>query len=434
METLVRRVEERTSTTPYVRDLLRKVFPGHWSFLLGEIALYSFVFLVASGLFLVVFYAAGADTATYDGSHVPMRGTEVSRSFESVMRLSFDVRGGLLVRQAHHWAALVFTAAITIHAARIFFTGAFRRPRRLNYTVGVTMLLLALTNGFLGLSLTDDLLSGTGLRIAYSFAQSFPAVGPELASLVFAGTFPSAGLLVRLYWLHVLVVPLAIGGLLSLHLLLVFRHTHTQHGGPGRREDNVVGDAMWPGYAFRTVGLMLFTFAVLIVLGGLLQINPVWIYGPYDPAAVTVPAQPDWYLWWVEGALRVFPQVSLTAFGYEVPTPFVSGVTMPLTAIAVVYAWPFLEERVTGDREVHHLLDRPRDRPVRTTIGVMAVSHLVVLSGAGSHDLQGFALDIGVDTMTNVYRVLLVAVPVVAGVLTWWICASLRADDAGRRP
>jgi ubiquinol-cytochrome c reductase cytochrome b subunit len=430
IEALVRKVEEKGSTTPYVKNLIHKVFPGHWSFLLGEIALYSFLFLVASGLFLVLFYAAGSDTVTYEGSHVPLQGAEVSVSYDSVLRLSFDVQGGLLVRQAHHWAALIFIAAITLHLGRIFFTGAFRRPRRLNYTTGLTMLLLAMANGFFGLSLTDDLLSGTGLRIAYTFAQTVPAIGPELAALLFAGEFPAPGMLVRMYWLHILVVPLAIGGLLSLHMFLVFRQTHTQHPGRGRHEDNVVGDAMWPGYAFKTVGLLLFVFAVMLLLGGLVQINPVWAYGQYDPAAVTVPAQPDWYLWWVEGALRVFPQVSMTAFGYEIPTPFVSGVTGPIIAIVVAYAWPMIEERVTGDGGIHHLVDRPRDRRVRTTIGVMAFSHLAVLTSAGSHDIQGFVLDVGVDTMTNVYRVLLVAVPVAAGALTWWVCGSLAAADA----
>lgn len=429
MERIVRGIEERASTTPYVRSLVKKVFPRHWSFLLGEIALYSFLFLVATGIVLVLFYDASSEPVIYDGSHVATRGLEVSRAYHSVLDLSFDVRGGLLVRQAHHWAALIFTAAITVHAARIFFTGAFRRPRRLTWLTGVAMLMLALANGFFGLSLTDDLLSGTGLRIAYTFAQSVPAVGPELASLVFAGEFPSPDMINRIYWLHVLAVPVALGGLLGGHMLLVFRRTHTQFAGKRRREDNVVGDAMFPGYLFKTTALLLFVAATCLLMGGLIQINPVWVYGPYDPAAVTVPAQPDWYLWWVEGALRMFPQVSMQAFGYEIPTPFVSGLTLPLVFFAVLLAWPFLEERVTGDRRIHHLADRPRDKPVRTTLGVIVISHLVVLTFAGSHDVQGYVLDIGVASMTNIYRVLLVAVPAVAGALTWWVCASLRRAD-----
>jgi ubiquinol-cytochrome c reductase cytochrome b subunit len=429
MEKLVRWIEERGRTAPYVKNLIGKIFPRHWSFLLGEIALYSFLFLVASGIFLLFHYTPESARSAYEGSFEPMQGTQVSGSFHSVMDLSFDVRGGLLVRQAHHWAALIFTAAITLHAARVFFTGSFRRPRHLNWVTGVALLMLALANGFFGLSLTDDLLSGTGLRIAYTFAQSVPMIGPDLASLVFAGEFPSAGLLERMYWLHILFVPVAIAGLVGGHLFLVFRRTHTQFGGKNQHEGNVVGDTMWPGYVFKTTGLLLFVAATALFMGGLVQINPVWIYGPYDPAAVTVPAQPDWYLWFVEGALRVFPQVSMTAFDYEIPTPFVSGLTLPLLFFAALLAWPWIEQRITGDRRHHHLAQRPRDVPVRTTFGVVVIAHLTVLTLAGSHDVQGYVLDVGVDTMTNVYRVLLVAVPVLAGAITWWSCQALREDD-----
>ncbi|MCO8125785.1 ubiquinol-cytochrome c reductase cytochrome b subunit [Acidimicrobiia bacterium EGI L10123] len=420
----------RTRAERKVAGVLRKVFPDHWSFLLGEIALYSFLVLVGTGLFLTLHFDRGPGEVVYDGAYEQLRGIEMSPAYASTLELSFEVRGGLLARQVHHWAALVFTAAIAVHAARIFFTGAFRRPRRLNWCVGVSLLMLALANGFMGLSLPDDLLSGTGVRIAYTFAQSVPVIGPDLAYLVFAGEFPAEEMISQLYWAHVLVIPVAIAGLLGFHLFQVFSRTHTQFPGGERREGNVVGDRMWPAYLVKTTALLLVVAGVLTLLGALVQVNPVWLYGPFDPAAATVPAQPDWYLQWVEGALRIFPPVGFEVFGREVPSPFVAGVAFPLAWFALLLAWPFLEERVTGDRDHHHLLDRPRDRPVRTAIGAAGISLLGLLVAAASHDTQAMLLDTGVGSVTWGYRVALLTLPAVVAAVTWQVCHALQRRSA----
>lgn len=415
--------------SPRVRKVLDKVFPDHWSFLLGEIAMYSFFVLVGTGVFLLFHFDRGPGDVVYDGSYEPMRGLEVSRPYASTLDLSFDVRGGLLARQVHHWSALVFTAAIALHAMRNFFTGAFRRPRRLNWCIGVTLLALALANGFMGLSLPDDLLSGTGVRIAYTFAQSVPVVGPELAFLVFDGEFPAEGMISNLYWLHVLVLPLAIGGLFALHMFLVIRQTHTQFPGGRRREENVVGDRAWPSYLAKTIALFLVVAGVLTVLGSQIQINPMWLYGQFDAAAATVPAQPDWYLQWVEGALRIYPPLGFEILGQEITSPLVVGVVFPLTVFALLYAWPFLEERISGDRGYHHLLDRPRDRPLRTAFGAGAVSFLGLLVSAASHDAQGLILEVGVDAMTWAYRMAVLVVPPLVSLLTWHLCHALQERE-----
>jgi ubiquinol-cytochrome c reductase cytochrome b subunit len=419
----------------FVEKAKEKVFPDHWSFLLGEVAMYSLAVLVVTGLFLTLFFDASGERVTYEGSYAPLQGVEVSRAYHSVLDITFEHRAGLLMRQTHHWAALVFAGAIVVHAARVFFTGGFRRPRRLNWTIGVTLAALAVANGFFGLSLTDDLLSGTGLRIGYSFALSVPVIGPGLVSMLFGGELPSPGLISRLWWLHVVILPLAIVGLFAAHMVLVWRQTHTQFRGHGASEGNVVGEKLWPSYAARSAALFCVVGAVLVGLGGLVQIGPVWLYGPFDAASATVPAQPDWYLGWVEGALRVLPALDLVLWGREVPSPFFAGVLLPLVVFAVLYAWPYLEARVTGDHNPHHLLDRPRDRPVRTALGVAALAFLGTLVFAGSHDLQGLALGVGVDTMTTAYRVALVVVPVGAGLLAWRFCRDLAArDDEGGAP
>src|SRR5438309_2344653 len=304
---LFRWFDDRLGAASFARRTLNKVFPDDWSFMLGEIALYCFVILVLTGTFLTFFFTPSAKEVIYEGGYRPLRGTPMSEAYASVLKISFDVRGGMVFRQMHHWAANLFVAAIVLHVARIFFTGAFRRPRELNWMIGVTLLILAIFNGFTGYSLPDDLLSGTGLRIAYSIALSVPLAGTWIAFLIFGGEFPSQDILRRLLVVHIMIVPALLAGLIAAHLAVLWRQKHTQFPGPGRTETNVVGSKLWPTYTAKTVGLFFAIAAVIGAMGGLLQINPVWLYGPFNASTVTSPAQPDWYLGWIEGALRIFP-------------------------------------------------------------------------------------------------------------------------------
>jgi ubiquinol-cytochrome c reductase cytochrome b subunit len=422
--------DDRLGLGRFTRGAVDKVFPDHWSFLLGEIAFYCFMVLLASGVYLTFFYEASPRDVVYAGSYPPLRGVHMSAAYQSTVRLSFDVRFGLFVRQLHHWAALVFLAAIVVHLCRIFFTGAFRRPRELNWTIGVTLFVLALFNGFSGYSLPDDLLSGTGLRIAYSVLLSIPVVGSRLAFLVFAGEFPGSEIISRLFILHVLVVPALIVVLLTIHLAVIWRQKHTQFPGPGRTEDNVVGSRLWPAYAARSIGLLVAVAAVLAALAGLVQINPVWLYGPFQPAAVTTAAQPDWYVGWLEGALRLAPPWRFTVFGWEVSEVFLPGIVLPGVLFAVLYLWPFLERRVTGDRREHHLLDRPRDRPVRTALGITALAFMGVLLAAGGQDIVARSTGWALVDVRTAFRIALFVVPIACGLVTWKLCHDLQ----GARP
>jgi ubiquinol-cytochrome c reductase cytochrome b subunit len=401
-----------------VRHAPQKIFPRHASFLLGEIALLSFVVLVVTGIYLTWFYDASGQQVVYDGSYEPLQGVEVSRAYASVLDITFDRPFGSVIRQTHHWAALVFVAALVLHAMRVFFTGAFRRPRRANWLIGLVLMGLAMANGFFGLALPNDLLGGTGSRIGHAFAVSIPVVGPGVADLLFAGEFGNPASMHRFWQLHVLVIPLLIVVTLSAHLGLVWLRTHTQFTDERTARHKVVGSRGWPDYASKTVGT-------------------IWIYGPFDPGAATVPAQPDWYLGWVEGALRIIPNVDVVVAGYEIPSPFFTGVLLPLIVFGVLAAWPFAEERFTGDRAEHHVAERPRDRPVRTSLGVAGLAGLTVLLAGGSHDLQAFMLRVPIDDVTTVYRILLVVVPVVAGFVAWSTCRALvrgEADDHVEAP
>jgi ubiquinol-cytochrome c reductase cytochrome b subunit len=425
---LIRWFDDRLGGTRFTRKALDKVFPDHWSFMLGEIALYCFVVLVLTGIFLAFFFHASAQDVVYRGSYAPLAGVHMSEAYRSTVDLSFDVRAGLVIRQIHHWAALVFVGAIVLHLCRIFFTGAYRRPREINWIVGVTLLILAIANGFAGYSLPDDLLSGTGLRIAYSVVMSVPVIGSYLAFFVFGGEFPASDITSRLYIIHVLIVPALIAVLLSVHLAVLWRQKHTQFPGKGRTERNVVGSRLWPVYTLRSIGLFCAIVAVLGALGGLVQINPIWLYGPFEPYAVTTAAQPDWYMGWLEGAMRVMPSFQLHLFGYRVPEIVVPTLILPMATFAVLYLWPAVDKRLTSDRMEHHLLGRPRDHPIRSAFGAAVLTFYVVLFVAGSQDVIAQKLGVSIEPVTVALRVLLLVLPVVVAVVSYAVCHDLAQD------
>jgi ubiquinol-cytochrome c reductase cytochrome b subunit len=426
---LARWLDDRLGAATFARTTLHKVFPTHWSFMIGELALYCFVLLVLTGTYLTFFFDPSQSEVVYQGSYAPLRGVEMTEAYRSALDLSFDVRAGLVMRQIHHWSALLFLASVVVHLARVFFTGAFRRPRELNWIVGVTLLVLAIFNGFAGYSLLDDQLSGTGLRIAYSITLSIPVVGTWLASLLFGGEFPGPDIISRLYVIHILLIPAAIAGLLGIHLFLVVRAKHTQFEGPGREEGNVVGERLWPTYAAKALGLFFLTAAVVSFLGGVFQINPIWIYGPFDPAEVSAASQPDWYMGWLDGALRIMPGWEIRAFGFEIPNPFFPAVLLAGVTFGLLYAWPFLEARVTGDRGEHHLLDRPRQRPVRTAFGAATFAFYGVCFLGGASDVLSVTFGLSVNAVLWSFRIALFVLPPLVAWGTWALCRELSARD-----
>ncbi|MFM9674985.1 cytochrome bc1 complex cytochrome b subunit [Streptomyces brasiliscabiei] len=411
------------------RANLRKVFPDHWSFMLGEICLYSFLVLILTGVWLTLFFEPSGVQVEYHGTYEQLNGVLMTRAYESTLEISFDVRGGLLIRQIHHWAALVFVAGMLIHMMRVFFTGAFRKPREVNWAFGWTLLFLGIITGLTGYSLPDDLLSGTGLRFAQGAILSVPIVGTYLSFFLFGGEFPGHEIISRLFPIHVLLLPGIMLALIVAHLILVFHHKHTQYPGPGRDQKSVVGMPFMPVYMAKAGGFFFLVFGVLTFMGAIATINPVWAFGPYRPDLVTTGAQPDWYLGFSEGLIRVMPGWEINAFGHTLAL----GVLIPFSLFPLIMlaigVYPFVEAWITGDRREHHLLDRPRNAPVRTGLGVAWLSLYGVLLIGGGNDIVATHLHLSINAITWFVRIGFFVVPVLAFVVTKRICLGLQRRD-----
>jgi ubiquinol-cytochrome c reductase cytochrome b subunit len=422
-------LDQRYRPAAGLRKQFNKVFPTHWSFMLGEVALYSFVVLLLSGTYLALFFDPSMVEVTYDGPFENLRGVHMSRAFESTLEISFEVRGGLFVRQVHHWAALLFMAAMVVHMFRTFFTGAFRKPREANWVIGVLLLFVGIFAGFTGYSLPDDLLSGTGLRIASGITLSVPVIGTWTHWALFGGEFPGTEIIPRFYIVHVLLLPAIILALVALHVGLVWYQKHTQFPGPGRTERNVVGVRILPTFAAKGGAFFAVTVGVLGIMGGLFQINPIWNFGAYNPAHVSAGTQPDWYMGWSDGMARLFPPWDIHVGDYNIPPVFwATAVFLPvLFVVAGIYPW--VERRFTGDRAAHNLLQRPRDAPVRTSLGVMGITFYVVLLVSSANDLFAFFFDISLNATLWMGRIGLLVLPPIGYWVTYRICIGLQRSD-----
>ena len=428
--TVANYVDERTGAAKWMRKNLQKVFPDHWSFMLGEIALYSFVILLLSGTFLSFWFDPSMQHVTYKGSYQPLKDVEMSAAYASALHISFDIRGGLLMRQIHHWAALIFMAAIVVHLMRVFFTGAFRKPREFNWILGIALLTLGIVEGFLGYSLPDDLLSGTGVRIAHAIIQSIPVVGTYLSFFAFGGAFPGYVFIPRFYIVHVLLIPGIFLALITVHLMLVWYQKHTQYPGPGRTEKNVVGYPLMPVYMAKAGGFFFIVFGITAFLGAVASINPIWLYGPYTPGQISAGSQPDWYMGWLDGLVRMAPPLETYLFGYTVSwNILLPGLIIPGIIFTGMALYPFIESWMTGDKREHHILDRPRNVPNRTALGVMSLTFMIVALINGGNDLIATHFDLTINQIMWFSRIGIIVLPPLAFVITKRICLSLQRAD-----
>ncbi|SNT63459.1 ubiquinol-cytochrome c reductase cytochrome b subunit [Streptosporangium subroseum] len=409
---------------------------SHWSFMFAEIAVWSFAVLAVTGVVLMLFYDPGMSQVTYDGSYGPLRGLFVSRAFDSTMHLSLEVRGGLLIRQAHHWAALVFVAAVVLQLLRMFLTGAFRHPRTGQWLIWVTLLALGMAAGETGNALPDDMLSGGSLWLITSVAQSVPVVGSWAVSLLFGPDFPGDRIIPVMYGGHLLIV-VVMAALLGARELLVRRHGHSRFVAslPARRSAR-------PMMALATIGM-------LIILGYGVQIAPIWLYGPAKPTQVSAGSTPDWYMGFLDGALRIMPGWELTIGNHTLSLAvLIPTLVIPGVFFTVLAAYPMAERfllsrrgrrdalgrpkntnRVTRETLAHDLLDRPRETPVKTAIAVAGVTFYGLLWAAAANDQIAYQFHLGVEAVTIFFRFAVVIGPVIAFVVTRGMCLALQQTD-----
>jgi ubiquinol-cytochrome c reductase cytochrome b subunit len=423
-------LDERVGVAGILKEFGRKIFPDHWSFMLGEVALYSFFVLLLSGTFLTFFFQPAMTPVIYDGVYGPLKGAEMSIAYASTLDISFEVRGGLLMRQVHHWAALLFVAAAGLHMLRVFFTGAFRKPREINWVVGFMLFVLGMAAGFTGYSLPDDLLSGNGLRIIDGMIKGLPVIGAYTSSLLFGGEFPGEQIVARLYGLHILLVPALILIFIVIHLFMVVIHKHTHYSGPGRKDSNVVGYPLMPVYVAKAGGFFFIVFGVIMLIAATFTINPVWNYGGYDPSPVSAGTQPDWYIGFLDGALRLAPthlevHAGGVTWAWNILLPMIVGVGF----LAVVALYPFLEAWVTGDKREHHVLDRPRNAPTRTAIGAAGVTFYAALWAGASTDLIATNFLMSLNNVLVSIQIILIVAPILAYIITKRVCLSLQRKD-----
>ena len=423
-------VDERVGVAGILKEFGRKIFPDHWSFMLGEVALYSFLVLLLSGTFLTFFFQPAMTVVHYDGVYAPLKGAQMSVAYASSLDITFQVRGGLLMRQVHHWSALLFVAAAGLHMLRVFFTGAFRKPRELNWVVGFVLFVLGMAAGFTGYSLPDDLLSGNGLRIIDGMIKGVPFIGPWISSLLFGGEFPGENIVSRLYSLHIMLIPALILVFLALHLFMLVIHKHTHYSGAGRKDTNVVGYPLMPVYVAKAGGFFFIVFGVIMLLATFFTINPIWNYGGYDPSPVSAGTQPDWYIGFLDGLLRLAPtglevMVGDNTLSMNILWPMIIGVGF----LVVVAIYPFIENWVTGDKREHHVLDRPRNAPTRTAIGAAGVTMYAVMWAAASTDLIATNFRMSLNQVLQTMQISLIVLPIAAFVITKRVALSLQRKD-----
>ncbi len=428
--TVANYVDERTGAAKWLKKTVTKVFPDHWSFMLGEVALYSFIILLLSGTFLTFWFDPSLKEVEYEGNYGPLSGLKMSAAYASALHISFDIRGGLLMRQIHHWAALLFMVAIVVHLLRVFFTGAFRKPREFNWLIGIGLLTLGIVEGLLGYSLPDDLLSGTGMRITETMIQSIPVAGSYLAYFIFGGPFPGEIFISRIYTMHILLLPGIFLALITVHLMLVWYQKHTQYPGPGRTEKNVVGYPLMPVYMAKAGGFFFIVFGFTAFLGAVASINPIWLYGPYTPGQISAGSQPDWYMGFIDGLVRMAPPLETHAFGHTIPwNILIPGLIIPGIMFTGMALYPFIESWMTGDKREHHLLDRPRNMPNRTAVGVMSLTFVIITVLNGGNDIIATHFGLTINQIMWASRIGVIIMPPLAFVITKRICLSLQRAD-----
>ncbi|WP_411966039.1 cytochrome b [Haloferax sp. YSMS24] len=443
------------------REFLGKAFPAEDSFLLGEVALFCFLLLILTGMFLGMFFEPSTSDVQYEGSVAEYQGEDVPEAYASVLHITYDIPFGMFIRRMHHWAAHLFVASIGLHMLRVFFTGAYRNPREPNWVVGTGLAGLSMGAAYTGYALPFDEFAATATGIGYNLATSIPLVGELVGKAFFGGEFPSSATIPRLYFIHVLIIPIAIGVLLAIHMAILIRQKHTEaprdddvrslpsepqqsadgvaasDGGDetvvSKDDDNVViGLPAFPNQTAVSAVVFFLTLATLAALAGFLPVHNIAEYGPNNPAGTPELIMPDWFLMWVYGLLKLLPSwmgFTIPVVGIHISTEFVGGVLLPTLVFGAIAVWPFVDYH---DKSVHFTAD-PLARPWQTAVGIAAIQFIMIASIAGMNNLLGRALGVGTGVINPILTVALFVVPIGSGILTYRMLDDGEERDESRR-
>ena len=392
-------------TRRLVPDALRRDPEDRWAAAFGRIAVYSFIVALISGVLLLPFFRPSMATVVYHGSYSKLDGATMSQAYRSVLAISFDVRGGLLIRQVHHWSADLFVAAVILRLLRAFFRGRFSGRALPGWLTWVALLPLGMIAAYTGTILPEDMLSGGSLGVITGVLLSVPVIGTHLVFWIFGGAAPGHQIIGRDYWVHILVFPALAGAL----LLASFR--------PPLR---------WPRRV-RPDPLLLFTCAVLVLLGAIAQINPVWLVGPSQPGSISAGSAPDWYMGFLDGALRLMPAWELPVGGHRLALGvLIPGLVVPALFFTCLALYPTADPWITGGRPPRGLLPpAPADLANRTAVGVAGATLYGLLWAAAANDQIAYHLHLDLYMVTWIFRVLVLAGPALAFGITRDICHAL---------
>jgi len=371
--------DERLELRKFKEKFLSKTFPTHPTFLLGETALFSFITLVVTGIFLGFLYEPSTTMVSLFGAMVPA-------AYASVVRLDL-LPMGLIIRRIHHWSAMIMIAAILAHLLRIYFTASYRKPREINWLVGLSLWGMAMVAAFTGYLLPYSQFSVTATSIAYYMAKSVPWVGEWISRFLFAGDFPSDGTVPRFFFMHVMLIPAVLVGLIGLHMLILIKQKHTEPQSNRNRSESqggrrLIGIPIWPEQTVISLSFYLFLLFVVVMMATYIPLNPIETYGPPSPGTPVM--RPDWYFLVVYGFLKLVPgNISFSILGGKITPETIGGVIFPAFTFVVYALIPFID----GSKEPQHYMENPLHRPFMTSLGIGGIVFLCMMVVAGYIDV-----------------------------------------------
>jgi cytochrome b-561 len=372
-------IDERLELRKFKEKFLSKTFPTHPTFLLGETALFSFITLIITGIFLGFLYEPSTKMVSLFGAMVPA-------AYASVVRIDL-LPMGMIIRRVHHWSAMIMIAAIIAHLLRVYFTASYRNPREMNWLVGLSLWGTAMVAAFTGYLLPYSQFSVTATSIAYYMAKSMPWVGEWISRLLFAGDFPSDGTVPRFFFMHVMLIPTALISLIGLHMLILVKQKHTEPPSNRKRKEaqggkRLIGIPIWPEQTVISLSFFLFLLFVVVAMATYIPLNPIEKYGPPTPGTPVM--RPDWYFLVVYGFLKLVPgDLSFTILGGKITPETIGGVIFPAANFIAYALVPFFDR----SKEPQYYMANPLHRPFMTSLGIGAIVFLCMMVVAGYIDV-----------------------------------------------